>query len=186
MMFSLTVFCLYDLLCFAIHSSAFQFRARAHMPLEKHHAKAFVASTSAEQYLEAGRAKTSKESNKFDSFDYDSHWYPVIWQCDLRPNRPAKITLFDVDYVVALSGEEVVAMRDSCPHNRQPSARVVSHHAASFSAHITDGRLTGRQESVCRFRKYQRELPKRKIGPMPLLFLRRLFKEWCGCFLEVG
>jgi len=136
MMFSLTVFCLYDLLCFAIHSSAFQFRARAHMPLEKHHAKAFVASTSAEQYLEAGRAKTSKESNKFDSFDYDSHWYPVIWQCDLRPNRPAKITLFDVDYVVAISGEEVVAMRDSCPHK---------------SAALSEGRITSCGSFQCAY-----------------------------------
>lgn len=53
----------------------------------------------------------------FQNFDYDSHWYPVIWVHELRLREPTKVTVFDVDYVVAkLSDTEVVALKDKCPH----------------------------------------------------------------------
>ena len=52
-----------------------------------------------------------------DDFDYTAHWYPVIWIHDLRLNDPTRVTVFDVDYVVAkTSSEQVICMIDKCPH----------------------------------------------------------------------
>jgi phenylpropionate dioxygenase-like ring-hydroxylating dioxygenase large terminal subunit/uncharacterized protein YaaQ len=53
----------------------------------------------------------------FENFDYLSHWYPVVWARDLLLNEPTKITIFDVDYVVAkISETEVISLEDACPH----------------------------------------------------------------------
>ena len=60
----------------------------------------------------------------FSGFDYGAHWYPVVWARDLRPNEPTRVTLFDVDYVVARTtagGEEdesFYALVDECPHKK--------------------------------------------------------------------
>ena len=74
---------------------------------------------------------TAKQS--FDSFDYNSHWYPVSWSQDVPLNQPTRVTLFDVDYVIAKTtlqgddtsddnndneGEVFYAMIDSCPHKK--------------------------------------------------------------------
>lgn len=64
-------------------------------------------------------------SSSFDSFD-TAHWYPVCWARDVPLNQPIRVTLFDVDYVLAKtseptgdSKEEVFyAMLDSCPHKK--------------------------------------------------------------------
>ncbi|KAL7494522.1 hypothetical protein ACHAWT_007627 [Skeletonema menzelii] len=65
-----------------------------------------------------------------DAFDYKTQWYPVIWSRDLPLNQPKRVTLFDVNYVVAKTlqkkqndddeqEEEVyVAMLDECPHKK--------------------------------------------------------------------
>ena len=64
-----------------------------------------------------------------DAFDYKTQWYPVIWAQDLPLNQPTRVTLFDVNYVVAKTmqkkqndeqnDEEVyVAMLDECPHKK--------------------------------------------------------------------
>lgn len=72
---------------------------------------------------EKDRAKSDKEA--FNSFDYSSQWYPVIWAQDLPLNQPTRVTLFDVDYVLAKTStsEEknqyaYYAMLDSCPHKK--------------------------------------------------------------------
>lgn len=67
-------------------------------------------------------------SSSFDSFDYSAHWYPVIWSQDVPLNQPIRVTLFDVDYVLAKTSiksrssskeeEEVYAMLDKCPHKK--------------------------------------------------------------------
>ena len=65
----------------------------------------------------------------FDSFDYSAHWYPVVWSQDIPLNQPIRVTLFDVDYVLAKTSmssssskeeedEEVFAMLDECPHKK--------------------------------------------------------------------
>ena len=60
---------------------------------------------------------SSRKSSSFESFDYLAHWYPVIWARDLVLQEPTKVTVFDVDYVVAkLSDTEVICMEDRCPH----------------------------------------------------------------------
>ncbi|KAL7450933.1 hypothetical protein ACHAWC_002783 [Mediolabrus comicus] len=60
-------------------------------------------------------------------------WYPVLWSRDLPLNQPTRVTLFDVNYVIAKTTnkhkqeggdgkteEEVsyVAMLDECPHKK--------------------------------------------------------------------
>ena len=74
----------------------------------------------------ASTTTTAKQG--FDSFDYDSHWYPVSWAQDVPMNQPTRVTLFDVDYVLAkttfpgdsnVEEEEIFyAMIDSCPHKK--------------------------------------------------------------------
>ena len=63
--------------------------------------------------------KTSTETGTtaFENFDYEDHWYPCIWEEDLEPEEPTKVTIFDVDYVVSKTPSgEIVAMKDYCTH----------------------------------------------------------------------
>lgn len=83
----------------------------------------------------ATTATTATTTNSLDSFDYKMKWYPVLWSRDLPFNRPTRVTLFDVNYVLAKTTttttkqqddddnkteEEVsyVAMLDECPHKK--------------------------------------------------------------------
>lgn len=82
---------------------------------------------------------TRRNGVDWKSFDYLQHWYPVSWVCDVRPNQPVKVSLFDVDYVIAIhepiplvsllrknnkrtlktssnAGRKVLALLDVCPH----------------------------------------------------------------------
>ena len=60
---------------------------------------------------------SQKKSLPFDKFEYENHWYPCIWARDLEVDEPTKVTIFDVDYVVAkTSTGEVIAMEDFCTH----------------------------------------------------------------------
>lgn len=74
-------------------------------------------------------ANKQQQQHSFDSFDYNSHWYPVTWSRDVPLNQPIRVTLFDVDYVLAKTklpskndegeDEEVLyAMVDQCPHKK--------------------------------------------------------------------
>ena len=73
-------------------------------------------------------AATAKQQQpSFDDFDYATHWYPVSWARDVPLNEPIRVTLFDVDYVLAKTvqggskndEEEVFyAMLDRCPHKK--------------------------------------------------------------------
>lgn len=64
----------------------------------------------------------STTSSSWESFDYLQHWYPVSWACDLKLDRPSHVSLFDTQYVVALTKSKennslsVLAMLDRCPH----------------------------------------------------------------------
>eukprot|EP00536_Pseudo-nitzschia_multiseries_P000124 jgi/Psemu1/178064/e_gw1.3.265.1 len=68
------------------------------------------------------RSANNSDSLPFAGFDYENRWYPCIWERDLEVNEPTRVTIFDVDYVVAKTktsagGEvEVVAMKDYCTH----------------------------------------------------------------------
>ena len=87
-----------------------------------------------EEINESTQTNTAN-NNSHDNFDYLSHWYPVTWARDLQLEKPSKVTLFDVDYVVAKvqkkeggdDDEEVIAMIDICPHK---------------SAALSEGRIT--------------------------------------------
>lgn len=67
-------------------------------------------------------SSSSSPRSQWDKFDYLQHWYPVSWVCDLRPSQPTKVTLFDVDYVVAVTNNgdsripKITALLDQCPH----------------------------------------------------------------------
>jgi phenylpropionate dioxygenase-like ring-hydroxylating dioxygenase large terminal subunit len=84
-----------------------------------------LSSTNTAQSEVATSTLVNKSS--FDNFDYLSHWYPVIWARDLELDTPTKVSIFDVDYVIAkINGNtgkgkdvhdpEVIAMVDVCPH----------------------------------------------------------------------
>lgn len=76
-------------------------------------------------------------SSPFDKFDYSSHWYPVIWAHELRLKEPTKVTVFDVDYVVAkLGDDEVIALKDKCPHK---------------AAALSQGRVTANGRFQCAY-----------------------------------
>jgi len=61
--------------------------------------------------------ETGFSPSRWDSFDYLQHWYPMSWACDLPKNQPTKLTLFDVDYAVAVKDDgSVMALVDACPH----------------------------------------------------------------------
>ena len=79
------------------------------------------------RYSEHQIAIQSSILSSFDSFDYSAHWYPVIWSQDVPLNQPIRVTLFDIDYVLAKTSvqssskeeEEVFyAMLDECPHKK--------------------------------------------------------------------
>ena len=77
------------------------------------------------------------DKGSFASFNYNSYWYPVVWAEDLRLKKPTKITLFDVDYVVAkLSETEVICLKDRCPHK---------------SAALSEGRITAAGKFQCAY-----------------------------------
>lgn len=79
----------------------------------------------------------SKRTPSVDDFDYNSNWYPVIWAHELVLNQPAKVTVFDVDYVVArISDTEVVALEDKCPHK---------------AAALSQGRVTSTGKFQCAY-----------------------------------
>ena len=60
---------------------------------------------------------SSSSQQMFANFDYQAHWYPVIWARDLRLQEPTKVTVFDVDYVVARTSDtEVICLHNVCPH----------------------------------------------------------------------
>lgn len=78
----------------------------------------------------------SSPQPKFDDFDYLDYWHPVAFAQDLPFDRPVKVSIFDVDYVVArisekggknpnspksndfssLDYQKVIALVDKCPH----------------------------------------------------------------------
>ena len=77
------------------------------------------------------------EKSGFANFDYFSHWYPVVWSQDVPKDKPTKVTLFDVDYVVAkLADGSVVCMEDRCAHK---------------SAALSEGRLTTSGHFQCAY-----------------------------------
>ena len=79
----------------------------------------------------------SSTSSPFRNFDYEDHWYPCIWERDLELLEPTKVTIFDVDYVIAkISNDEVVAMPDYCTHK---------------GAALSEGRVTARGNFQCAY-----------------------------------
>lgn len=60
----------------------------------------------------------SSKVSSFEKFDYEDHWYPCIWERDLVVDEPTKVTIFDVDYVIAKTSKsgEVIALKDYCTH----------------------------------------------------------------------
>jgi nitrite reductase/ring-hydroxylating ferredoxin subunit len=85
---------------------------------------------------------TTLESNPsssglFENFDYNLRWYPVIWARDLLSNEPTKVTVFDIDYVVAKTTDtEVIALEDRCPHK---------------AAALSEGRITETGNFQCAY-----------------------------------
>jgi phenylpropionate dioxygenase-like ring-hydroxylating dioxygenase large terminal subunit len=80
---------------------------------------------------------TKSGSSPFKDFDYNSHWYPVIWAHDLRLNEPTQVTVFDVDYAIAkISETEVVGLLDVCPHK---------------AAALSQGRMTASGNFQCAY-----------------------------------
>mmetsp|Transcript_2608 Transcript_2608/g.3918 ORF Transcript_2608/g.3918 Transcript_2608/m.3918 type:complete len:623 (-) Transcript_2608:170-2038(-) len=78
-----------------------------------------------------------KGSPEFANFDYENHWYPCIWEEDLELNEPTKVTIFDVDYVVAKTSKgEVIAMKDFCTHK---------------GAALSEGRITAGGNFQCAY-----------------------------------
>lgn len=73
----------------------------------------------------------------FENFDYEDHWYPCIWAEDLEVDEPTKVTIFDVDYVVAKTSKgEVIAMKDYCTHK---------------GAALSEGRITASGHFQCAY-----------------------------------
>jgi len=63
-----------------------------------HHSSKVETNAHKNAAIVAGGGKSVKTG--FDSFDYESQWYPVIWAADVPLNQPVRVTLFDVHYVV--------------------------------------------------------------------------------------
>lgn len=89
----------------------------------------------------SSRTVISSDDNKnnppFENFDYEDHWYPCIWECDLELDEPTKVTIFDVDYVVAKTSKgEVIAMKDYCTHK---------------GAALSEGRVTATGNFQCAY-----------------------------------
>ena len=74
----------------------------------------------------------------YSTFDWNSHWYPVAWACDLSVDRPSKVTLFDTDYCVVVRGGDLspLALDDRCPHRL---------------ASLSEGRLTSQGYVQCAY-----------------------------------
>lgn len=97
--------------------------------------------TSSEDVQEDSQEVFSQEgslsSHSWDNFDYKAHWYPVIWVHELRLQEPTKVTVFDVDYMVAkINEEQVIGMVDRCPHK---------------AAALSQGRLTASNKFQCAY-----------------------------------
>jgi phenylpropionate dioxygenase-like ring-hydroxylating dioxygenase large terminal subunit len=100
-----------------------------------------VASTSTrvgtDQEEDTKKLTKSSGSSPFENFDYNAHWYPVIWAHDLRLNEPTQVTVFDVDYAIAkISETEVVGLLDVCPHK---------------AAALSQGRMTASGNFQCAY-----------------------------------
>jgi len=96
-----------------------------------------VASAIATTSTITSKKETKSDSAPFENFDYNAHWYPVIWAHDLRLNEPTKVTVFDVDYVIAKTSEtEVVGLLDVCPHK---------------AAALSQGRMTASGHFQCAY-----------------------------------
>ena len=39
----------------------------------------------------------TQEQKGFQDFDFKAHWYPVVWEEDLIPHQPTRVTVFDED-----------------------------------------------------------------------------------------
>lgn len=64
----------------------------------------------------AKKKKDSATSASFLNFDYESQWYPVSWERDLTENEPTKVTVFDIDYVIAKTSQGIICLEDKCTH----------------------------------------------------------------------
>lgn len=83
------------------------------------------------------RTSSTTNSPRFANFDYEDHWYPCIWEHDLELDEPTKVTIFDVDYVIAkTSNDEVIAMPDYCTHK---------------GAALSEGRITAGGNFQCAY-----------------------------------
>ena len=93
--------------------------------------------------------KSAMVTSSHDKFDYLSHWYPVVWARDLELDTPTRVTIFDVDYVIAkidptsntgkaddADDQEVIAMVDICPHK---------------TAALSEGRITESGNFQCAY-----------------------------------
>jgi len=82
-----------------------------------HHRSVLEAAAASSVSSDATTTTTTTTPISFDTFDYNNQWYPVIWSQDLVLNEPTKVTVFDVDYVIAkISSDEVICLLDACPH----------------------------------------------------------------------
>lgn len=101
------------------------------------HSFSFQTQTVLHQCSQLFAAEHAVTTNEFSNFDYESQWYPVIWARDLELNEPTKVTVFDVDYVVArLENNEVIAMKDVCTHKQ---------------AALSEGRVTSSGNFQCAY-----------------------------------
>jgi len=124
-----------ETLSFSVQTRTASCRSRGGQQVEFFSDPRRSSAVSATHGLEDVETEAGKSS--FGSFDYMAHWYPVVWAQDLMPLKPTKVTLFDVDYVVAkLSDQEVVALVDACPHK---------------GASLSEGRVTASNFIQCAY-----------------------------------
>lgn len=103
-------------------------RKKSPFEMSKNPSYSSIASVASSASSSSPNLRKTTVDNRWDSFDYNLHWYPVAWACDILENRPTKITLFDVEYVVAKdSNNRWTALEDRCPHK---------------SAALSEGRMT--------------------------------------------
>ncbi|KAG7367561.1 Rieske domain containing protein [Nitzschia inconspicua] len=96
-----------------------------------------AADTSSSATTTTPSSTTTSSTRLFENFSYQSRWYPVIWARDLLLNEPTKVTVFDVDYVVAKTSDtEVLALEDRCPHK---------------AAALSEGRITASGNFQCAY-----------------------------------
>jgi phenylpropionate dioxygenase-like ring-hydroxylating dioxygenase large terminal subunit len=125
---------------FTLSSKSSLTRTRSHTPVPPLQVQVSstttITSTRTDQE-EITEKETSSNSSSFENFDYNAHWYPVIWAHDLRLNEPTQVTVFDVDYVIAkISETEVVGLVDVCPHK---------------AAALSQGRMTASGHFQCAY-----------------------------------